>query len=302
MKIKPYLSLLGLVGFGLFALGHVAPAARAEGDKASGDQAAAAVAGPVVAKATPAPTVTPAPVAPTARLTRDELIDLAKRDPIALARRGRAMYDETIRDYRCVFTKQERIDGRLRPTEEIEVLFRGKPHSVFMKWLKNEDQARRCLFVDTPDRVDSSGQKVAKVEPAGVLIRLVVSEIDMPIHGDRAKAASRRTIDEFGFRSTLDLLDRYNTIGCEKGVLEYRFVGEGTIDSRPTLMFERHLPYDGPKSVYPDAKMIIHLDQEWLLPTAVYSYADKDGKQLLGSYVYTQVNLNPGLTDEHFKF
>lgn len=236
------------------------------------------------------------------KLNREQLIELAKTNPIELAQMGRQFHDDFVRDYSCVFVKQERIDNKLRPVEEIEVLFRTKPHSVFMKWLKNQDQVKRCLFVDTPDRVDSDGQKVAKVEPAGVLIRLVVSEIDMPIHGDRARAASRRTIDEFGFRATLDLLDRYNTIAQKKGVLDYRYTGEGTIDGRPTFMFERILPYAGAKGEYPDAKMIIHLDQEWLLPTCVQSYADKDGKTLLGSYQYKNVRINPGLTDHHFKF
>jgi hypothetical protein len=62
------------------------------------------------------------------------------------------------------------------------------------------------------------------------------------------------------------------------------------------------LPYDGPEGTYPDARMVLHLDQEWLLPTAVYSYADHEGKDLLGSYVFTKVRLNPGLTDDAFKF
>ncbi|MFN0137017.1 MAG: DUF1571 domain-containing protein [Phycisphaerae bacterium] len=236
------------------------------------------------------------------KLNHEELIELARTNPIELAQMGRQFHDDQIRDYSCVFVKQERIDNKLRPVEEIEVLFRTKPHSVFMKWLKNEDQVKRCLFIDTPDRVDSKGQKIAKVEPAGVLIRLIISEIEMPIHGDRARAASRRTIDEFGFRSTLDLLDRYNTIGAQKGVLDYHYAGKGVVDGRPTFIFERMLPYTGPKSEYPDAKMIIHLDQEWLLPTSVQSFADKEGKQLLGSYQYKSVRINPGLTDQHFKF
>ena len=48
--------------------------------------------------------------------------------------------------------------------------------------------------------------------------------------------------------------------------------------------------------------MVLHLDQEWLLPTAVYCYADHEGKELLGSYVFTNVRLNTGLGDADFKF
>ncbi len=78
--------------------------------------------------------------------------------------------------------------------------------------------------------------------------------------------------------------------------------GEGAIDGRPTYVLIRHLPYDGPNGTYPDALMVLHLDQEWLLPTAVYCYADREGKELLGSYVFTNVRLNTGLGDEAFEF
>ncbi len=124
----------------------------------------------------------------------------------------------------------------------------------------------------------------------------------MPIHGDRARAASRRTIDEFGFQSTLTILDKVNDLAEKNGELNYKFEGEGSVDGRPTFVFERILPLKAKTGKYPDAKMVLHIDQEWLLPTAVYSYADAAGKKLLGSYVMTKVELNLGLTEADFRF
>ena len=186
--------------------------------------------------------------------------------------------------------------------EEIDVRYRVDPKSVYMIWKQNAGQAKRALFVDSPEFVDDKGAKLARVEPAGVLIRLLVSDVMMPIHGKRARESSRRSIDEFGFFSTLGLLDRFNQRALDSGVLDLRFEGEGEIDGRPTFVIVRHLPYTGEGGVWPDAKMVMHLDQEWLLPTAVYSYADPEGTKLLGSYVLTQVKLNAGLTDDAFRF
>ena len=228
--------------------------------------------------------------------------ELARKDPWALARLGEEQYLRTIRDYTCVFLKQERINGKLRNAEEIEVRYRQDPKTVYMIWTKNADQAKRALFIDSPEFVDKNGEKLAKVEPAGAIIRLIVSEVMMPIYGKRARQSSRRSIDEFGFLSTFTLLNRYNQLGTDRGLLDLRYDGEGEIDGRPTFKIVRYLPYAGPNGEWPDAKMILHLDQEWLLPTAVYSYADREEKELLGSYVITQVKLNPGLTDADFRF
>lgn len=243
----------------------------------------------------------PAPIDPIVA-RRSQLVELAKRDPMAIARMGRERLVRDIRDYSCTFIKQEFVGGKLKDVEEIDVRCRVEPLSVFMFWKKGADQVKRALFVDSPRNVDRSGQKLAKVEPAGALIRLVVSEVDMPIHGKQAREASRRTIDEFGFKSTFDILEKYNAIGEKNGVLDYRFDGEGMIDGRPTLVFVRRLPYTGPNGVYPDAKMVLHIDQDLLLPTAVYSYSDPQGTKLLGSYVYTNIRVNPGFADRDFEF
>ena len=230
------------------------------------------------------------------------LAELVRVDPWAVARIGQERYEREIRDYTCVFVKQERIDGKLHPAEEIQVRFRNAPKSVYMIWLKNADQAKRVLFEDSAAFVNKQGEKVARVEPAGALIRLVVSDILMPIHGKRAHQSSRRSIDDFGFYTTLKLLNHYNQLGKDQGVLDLRYEGEGVIDGRPTYKIVRYLPYSGPEGPWPDAKMVMHLDQQWLLPTAVYSYADPEGTKLLGSYVHTKVNLNPGLGPDAFEF
>ncbi len=233
---------------------------------------------------------------------KTRLIEFARRDPCGLLRLARERCRRETGDFRCLFTKQERINDTLKPVEEIDARYRVEPLSVFMTWQRGADQARRALFIDSQEFVDGHGQRLARVEPAGALIRLVVSDVMVPIHDERARKASRRAIDEFGFRSTFAILERVNDLAASRNELDFRYEGEGAIDGRATVILVRRLPCAGPGGPYPDAKLILHLDQEWLLPTAVYSYTDSEGRNLLGSYVYTQVQLSPGFSEEDFCF
>ncbi len=265
---------------------------------------------PNIVLAEPITHAAPSPIIPAAALgpvglpsgTALPLAELVRSDPLGLARLGLERYEKQVREYRCVFLKQERLDGKLTPIQEIEVRYRESPLSVYMIWHRNADKAKRALFIDDGKNVNDKGEKMARVEPAGAIARLFVSNIDMPIHGPEARDSSRRFIDEFGFKSTLQLLAKFNKLAADNGALDIKYTGVGVIDGRPTYVIERHLPYTGPDGIYPDAKMVLHLDQEWLLPLAVYSYADDAGTQLLGSYIYTKIDLNPRFGKDAFKF
>jgi len=229
-------------------------------------------------------------------------VQLAQQDPMALVHLGRQRYLDTVHEYRCVLLKQERLGNELTPVQEIEIRFRESPRTVYMLWLKNADQAKRALWMDDAGFVDQKGRRVAHVEPAGAIARLFVSDLFVPIDGPEAKRTSRRTIDECGFAATFHLLETYNAIAAEHGVLDLKYDGVGEVDGRPTYVITRDLPYENANGPYPDARMVLHLDQQWLLPVAVYSYADHTETTLLGSYVCTKVELNPVFTEDAFTF
>jgi hypothetical protein len=97
---------------------------------------------------------------------------------------------------------------------------------------------------------------------AGALLRLVVADVMVPIHDARARAVSRPAIDEFRFRSTFEILERMNNSAAARNELDFRYEGEGAVDGRATVILVRRLPYTGTGGLYPDAKVILHLDQE----------------------------------------
>jgi hypothetical protein len=247
--------------------------------------------------------------APRARLTHatpqdtPDLAALAERDPLALVRLGRERYEQTVREYRCVLVKQERLGNKLSDVQEVELRFREEPRAVYMLWQSNADGARRALYLPGErGYTNDKGEALARVEPNGAIARLFVKDVYLPVHGPDARKASRRAIDEAGFHATFDLLEAYDAVAAERGVLDIRYAGTGVVGGRPTYVLVRDLPYSGPDGPYPDARLVLHLDQQWLLPTAVYSYADHQETELLGSYEFTQVELNPGFGPDAFHF
>ena len=235
-------------------------------------------------------------LSPTAEVLPESL---AKKDPMAFLEMCREKYRQDIKDYHCTFVKHEFVNGKLRPQQTADVRFREDPFSVDMTFVKNVGQCKRALYIKGK-WVDSDGAEQTLAKPGNALLAVFVPKIKQPIHGARAKKASRRTIDQFGFGKSLDLILHYSQKAQDEGMLQLEYVGEGKVDDRPTYMFERKLPYNGDETVYPDGLLVVHVDQEYLLPTACYSYADQQKKELLGKYVYEDVKLNVGYDDKDF--
>ena len=223
---------------------------------------------------------------------------LARKDPLAFFRFCLEEYQRNVRDYNVTFTKQELVRSKLTAEQVTEVRFRDRPYSVDMTWTRNAGRAGRVLYVEGR-RVDKEGNELALCKPAGILGGIGI-KVWRNIHGRDAEREARRTIDQFGFENTLDLIIKYSEKAAAEGELELQFVGDGTIDSRPTYVFERRLPYTGEEKPYPDRLLVIHVDKEWLLPTGCFSYADDGGEQLLGRYLLTNAEFNIGYNDTDF--
>lgn len=227
---------------------------------------------------------------------------LIAEDPIAAVRLGHKRFEEQVDQYRFTLVKQERLGKKLSKVQEIEVRCRKSPETVYMLWQKNADQAKRAFYANTPDFVDDEGRALVRVEPAGAIARLFVSDLYVEMNGEEARKSSRRTIKECGFGPTFDLFEHYNAVAKKNDVLDVSYAGTSEVDGRPTYVIVRELPYEGPNGPYPDARMVMHLDQERLLPVAIYSYADKNENELLGSYVFTDVDLDPNFGADAFEF
>ena len=225
-------------------------------------------------------------------------VAMARNDPLDFLRRCLEFYDRSIRDYRCRFLVRERIHGHLGPEQEMAILFRESPFSVDVRWLRGARGADRVNYVQ--GRWAQGGKERALVQPHGWIGILASGGIKRAIHAPDVLASSRRPIDEFGFRNTLEWLIHYSELAQGHPQYEWRFVGATRFDGKDCLLLERLLPYAGPSGPYPDRYQRVFIDAEWLVPRACFAYADQAGEELLGSYVARDIEFNVGLTDAHF--
>ena len=224
---------------------------------------------------------------------------LARRDPLGFLQKCWERQQREVRGYHCRFWKQEYLNGEVTPEQTAEVRVLQQPFSVDMTFTHNIGDCKRALYVEGAWK-DDEGNELAWAKPAGAIIKAFIPKIQQPIHGSRAQKASRRTIDQFGFDKSFELIMKYSLKAKARGELSLKYVGRGAVEGRPTYVFERRLPYTGEELPYPDNLLIVHIDQEYLVPTACHSYADSEGQELLGSYVYTDISLNPGYTPDDF--
>jgi hypothetical protein len=244
--------------------------------------------------------VTPA-IAYTAPLPKPTISndDLARTDPLALLQMALQRYQKSVSDYQCIFTKQERIRGKLGQEQQIQVRFREMPFSVLMEWTRNAGDAKRVLYVQGLWQ-NNDGEDLAKIEPQGAIARLLVRSVALPISGSTAKAQSRRTIDKFGFGNALKLIIDYAAAAVQTGQGSLVYAGQGELEGRPTWILKRTLPYTADGGDWPDRILIVHIDREWLLPIACYTYADDAQETMLAKYEFSNVRLNTGLTPKDF--
>ena len=217
----------------------------------------------------------------------ERVVELAQTDQIALFNWALEVYQKRVRDYTVTFYKQERIKGKLKKTELIDVMFREKPFSLFMKWEKNAGKIDKLLYVE------GQNDNQMLVHPTGLFAGIKSVKRDP---GDKEiKQACLSTCDEFGFyRFMKSLLGVYET-ARKKGDLKTKYLGETVIDGRRCLTLGRTLPA---KKNYPNARLILQFDVEYLLPVSLDSY-DWQGN-LLARYSFKNIKFNVKLASNKF--
>lgn len=234
----------------------------------------------------------------------DPFEHLVRTNPLQALLESRKRHRESVTDYTCNFVKQELLPSGMSAEQEIDVKFRAEPFSVVMHWVRNPGLAERVIYVKDKwvDADADAGQRQQAVCRPIPPISALLKSLKQPIHGNQAKNASRRFIDEFGFERSLDLLIQYCEMARDRGELRLEFKGESYFDGRPTWVILRRLPYEKEGGRYPDRIAEIHIDKEYRIPVAVYCYAadEMTPESLLGKYEYRNIHLNPKLDPSDF--
>lgn len=207
------------------------------------------------------------------------IMTLAETDHLALLNLALENYTRNVQAFSATFYKQERINGKLKPTQKIAVQFKEQPFSLLMKWQENIGTIDKLLYVE------GSYDNKMIVHPAGLLAW--IKSVRRDPAGRDARKSSRRTCNQFGFRRTIEGMIAVYQDAQSAGDLQMSSLGRTERFGRPCVTFVRTLP---PKDQYPCARMVVDFDLEYLLPVSVSSYDWQEN--LLSQYSYRDLDFN----------
>src|SRR5216683_3485526 len=250
------------------------------------------------------------------------MAELARKDPVAFLENCIRYYDRDVQGYRCTMQKQERVPTRLpiekrklQKKEVIEVCFKDKPHSVFMRWLEGERLTDRCLYVE------GENDSMILVHPSGLAGKFV-KFVKRKVDGPEAQESGRYTLNLFGIKNgTLRTLT-FCKKAQEKGTLHVEYYGadgqwhacgpEANVSlgeqkvaqagNRSCYLLRRH--YTEPEN---DGVMelTLYIDkQNWLQVGSIVQGKPEEpnGKRyLIGEYYFRDIELNPHFSPDQFK-
>jgi len=230
---------------------------------------------------------------PTAQPTPQAQAEpLPEADPVTFLEKCLQRYDQRgVRGYRLIFHKQERLNGELQPSEEIEVFFREQPHSVFLRWLRGQRRANSVLYVEG----ENDGMMLAN--PAGLAGRFVKVVARDP-EGEEARQSGRYSLKEFGLKKTAQRTLRACKAAREKGTLRLEYLGVRQVreaGDRWCYSFRRTCsPVEGDGV----AEVLFYIDKE----TGVQVGSSLKGAagQLIGDYFYRDIQFNPEFKPNQF--
>ncbi len=188
---------------------------------------------------------------------------------------------EKVKDYRCTFQKQERMEDVLKPIEVMEMTFL-KPQAIHLVWKNGILKNREVLYV--------AGKNEGKLLVYTGNLPAFRKVFRISLDSVEASRETRHPITEAGIGFLCVRLGEQFEKGKTEGKLEVRYVGVREVEGRKTWHLVKDLE-DGGRREW-------DVDVELVLPTRVETY-DKEGK-LLESYGYSKIKLNPGLKDEDF--
>ncbi len=191
-----------------------------------------------------------------------------------------------VKDYRAIFHKQERVDGKLLPEETILLKFQ-EPLKIYMKWISEPLNGTEALYV--------KGKYENKlIAHSGGILGMITVSLD-----PRSPTAmkGRHPITESGFGFIIEQIRRNLDRALQYSEFQIIRMGEEYFNGRPTTVVEsRFTPREGRK--YYAFRAVIHVDKELMLPVSSAFYDEKD--RLFEEYSYINVKLNIGLTDIDF--
>lgn len=190
--------------------------------------------------------------------------------------------------HECTLRVRESEDGKLCDEQVIHVTYCQEPRGIELVWLENPGKARRIVWQQGKYK-NSVGDELGIAEPASRLARMVAPTVKFEIHGEEARASSRMTIDEIGFRPMLERLIEESKELVARSDATWKQLPDSSVNGRRTIVLARDRVGEPRRGTDDEFRLVIHLDSEQMLPVAVFRFADVGEQHMLSRYVITDV-------------
>lgn len=224
----------------------------------------------------------------------------AIEDPILRARNiidhCRERFRAEVKDYTCVFFKQERINGRLTPQYAMQLKVRNQPKSVYIKVLKPDSRAGR-------EAIHVEGRQNGKVLVHDVgWGKLLAGTVSLDPRSSRAMDDCRHPITDAGIGHMLDTIAERWAAELTPGESQVTIRPDVKVGERPcTLIVSTHTERK-PGFLFHSVR--VYIDQEHHVPVRfeAYDWPAKPGAtpELVEQYSFGRLQLNVGLGERDF--
>ena len=228
-------------------------------------------------------------------------------DPaIRLAEEALERFRRTVRDYKAILVKRERINGVLGKTEFALIKVRSErrekdrvvtPFSVYLYFLKPEKiRGREVLYV----RGRNGGKMLAHDSPNNFMGRFPSTWLAPD--GAIAMRGQRYPITEIGIENLIVQLLKKGYRDRKRGECEVEFRKGTKINDRTCTLLQVTHPVPRPYFDFHIAQIFIDDALQVPIRYAAYTWPAKRGGTpvLLEEYTYLRLELNCGLTDVDF--
>jgi hypothetical protein len=202
---------------------------------------------------------------------------------LEFARRVEANLQKNVRDYTATVHKQERILGKLGPVEVCSVKIREQPFSAYMRFDAPKDlKGQEALYVAGAN----DGKMYAH---AGSGVRSWLGTVQIAPNSVPAMLGQRYPITELGIANLTRRLLEVGEHDQEYGECYVWTDKDAKVGDRSCTSFTVLHPTKRNAFIYHIARIFV--DNELMVPVHYEAY---------DRYTYTNLKLNPGLTDADF--
>jgi hypothetical protein len=258
---------------------------RVPGRKAGDSQVCEAPQSPAAVKISAAPLLS-VPVEPG---------PVTLRDAVSMAEQAHAALQE-VSDYTALFTKTERINGRLKK-QVMEMKLREKPFSVYLLYRSKREDGRKAIFV--------AGKNDDNLVVKDVGIRGALGTLQLNLQNPLVTCENRYPVTELGISKVAEtaLTDwvRAEKLPAVDAVVT---ISEGSPPGQMAACYKVEVTHRNRLSEIEYQKARVYFDKQSKLPIHAerYGWPESAGGELplMEEYDYSDVHTNVGLTDADF--